>query len=139
MGWTGLISGDQGTTLRSLAYLWYEVGFARVLMWLANPTGCHSFQPHVHLYLADRYSRLAAGYRHRSRFSAAYRLEQKAEQHFRLGGGDEPPPAVALAVAVNERRAAIDDDEYLDPTENEGAVLPFVPRKPSSLLRVDRR
>jgi hypothetical protein len=99
-------------------------------MWLANPTGLHSFQPHVHLYLADRYGRLAVGYRRRSKFGLAARVEEKARFQFDLGGGDEPPPAAALAIGSTERQILVDAEGFVDPPPSKGKGLRLVPKKP---------
>jgi hypothetical protein len=55
-------------------------------------------RPEVHLYLADRYGRLARHHQRCGHASRASALNQKAEKHYRLGGGGEPPPAVAMAM-----------------------------------------
>jgi hypothetical protein len=127
----------EGANLWELASLWLEVASTHVLMWIANPTGLHSFQPHVHLYLADRYGRLAIAYRRRSRLLIADRLEGKAKLHFDLGGGDEPPPAAALALGSTQRQL-IDADGTVDPTQKDSRLLPFVPKKSTDLLQVNR-
>lgn len=105
---------------------------------VANPTGLHSFQPHVHLYLADRYGRLAIAYRRRSRLSVADRLEAKARLHFDLGGGDEPPPAAALALGSAQRQVVVEADGTVDPTQQDSKLLPFVPKKPTDWVQVNR-
>jgi hypothetical protein len=60
-------------------------------------------QPHVHLYLADHYRRLAWHHQQHGRVQRAQRLAIKASRHSCLGGGDEPPPAAALAMPVPRR------------------------------------
>jgi hypothetical protein len=124
-----------GASVREIVYLWLEVASTRVLMWVANPTGLHGFQPHVHLYLADRYGRLAAAYRHRSRFFMANRMADKANLHFDLGGGEhEPPPAAAVALGSTQRQVVVDAEGFVDPTLSEQKLLPFIPKKPIGLL-----
>jgi hypothetical protein len=120
--------------LREIVYLWFEVGSTHALMWIANPTGLHAFQPHVHLYLADRYGRLAVAYGRRARFATADRLAKKASRHFELGGGDAPPPAAALALGIPKGQVQVDVDALSDEPPPRGKVVRFLPKKrPGSL------
>jgi hypothetical protein len=123
---------NDGATLRALVHLWFEVASTHLLMWVANPTGMHSFQPHVHLYLADRYGRLAVAYGHRSGFRMAGRMADKARLHFELGGGDDPPPAAALALGGSRRQVRTDADAVSEAEPDESKVMRFVPKKPRS-------
>jgi len=120
---------DEDLSLRALVCLWLEIITTRVLMWLANPTGRHAFQPHVHLYLADRYGRLATIHRRRARFIDSNRLADTAAFHAAIGDELAPPPAAALAVGSERRRVLVELEERTDPTENSGKLLPFVPRR----------
>jgi hypothetical protein len=52
----------------------------------------------VHLFLADRYGRLAKHHHRLGHEERARVLDRKAETHFRLGGGIEPSPAAAMAL-----------------------------------------
>jgi hypothetical protein len=80
-------------------------------------------QPHVHLYLADRYRRLAWHHHTQGHARRAEALSLKAKEHLHLGGGDDPPPAVALAMPVPQRptftqaigRWSTEDEEPPDP------------------------
>jgi hypothetical protein len=121
---------NEGAILRELVYLWFDVASTHVLMWIANPTGLHGFQPHVHLYLADQYGRLAVAYGRRSRFGMADRMKEKARFHFDLGGGDEPPPAAALSLGSRQRRILVDAEALVDPSSSKGKGLRLVPKKP---------
>ncbi len=118
-----------GASFRQVVCLWLEIACALVLMWLANPTGCYSFQPHVHLYLADRYGRLAVAYGRRSKFATAARLADKSTLHFNLGGGDEPPPAAALAIGSAQQQVLVEAEGFVDTPPSERNRLRLVPKK----------
>jgi hypothetical protein len=60
-------------------------------------------QPHVHLYLTDRYRRLAWHHHTHGHARRAEALLLKAKEHLHLGGGDQPPPTAALAMPVPQR------------------------------------
>lgn len=60
-------------------------------------------QPHVHLYLADRYRRLARHHEVPRHLRRAEVLLAKSYWHLKLGGGDRPPPAAALAMPAPRR------------------------------------
>jgi len=55
-------------------------------------------QADVHLYLWDRYSRLAAYYQRRGNRRKASRLHAKAAAHFKGSGHTGPPFAAAMAM-----------------------------------------
>lgn len=57
-------------------------------------------RPEVHLYLYDRYWRLADYYERRGKRQRASRLRAKAAAHFGQTGHDGPPFAAALAMPV---------------------------------------
>ena len=72
---------------------------ARVLVWLASVGRDAELTPEVHLYFFDRYRRLAHCHRTRGRADKAKRLQAKADEHRRAGGGiDGPPYAAAMAM-----------------------------------------
>lgn len=82
----------------SLWQLRWDVASTKALEWLVHPAILQVTHPEVHLFLADRYGRLA---RHHSRLGhsrRAHQLDLKAAKHFRLGGGDEPPSPLAAAM-----------------------------------------
>lgn len=92
----------------SLWRLRWDVASTHMLVWLAHPSATRVLRPEVHLFLADRYGRLA---RHHQRLGHARRaseLDRMAEEQFRLGGGGEPPPAVALAMPVPRAQVLVD-------------------------------
>jgi hypothetical protein len=77
-----------------------DIASTRVLLWLARPSESRPLRPEVHLFLADRYGRLARVHARSGRRELARRSDEKAAHHFRLGGGEWPPPAVAVAMAI---------------------------------------
>lgn len=77
---------------------------AWAFVWVAHPSGERALRPEVHLFLADRYGRLARHHGRLGHKARASSLDRKAEEHFRLGGG-QPPPAVAMAMARPRARA----------------------------------
>ena len=80
-------------------HLRWDVASTWMLVRFVNPFGDRPLRPEVHLFLADRYGRLAQHHRRAGRERRALVLERKAEEHLRLGGGDLPP-AVAVAMPV---------------------------------------
>lgn len=71
---------------------------ARVLVWVASVGRDVELTPETHIYFFDRYRRLAEHHRTHGRAARARRLEAKAKEHYRSGGGDEPPYAAAMAM-----------------------------------------
>jgi hypothetical protein len=69
------------------------------LVRFVRPFGDRELRPEVHLFLAERYGRLAQHHRRAGRVGRALALERKAQEHLLLGGGDLPP-AVAMAMRV---------------------------------------
>jgi hypothetical protein len=70
------------------------------LLWVARARRGGELRPEVHLYLYDRYWRLAEHYERRCSGKRASRLRAKAEAHYRRSGNDGPPFAAALAMPV---------------------------------------
>ncbi len=70
----------------------------RVLLWVATAGRSGELRPEVHLYLYDRYRRLAVHHERRGRPSRAALLRAKADSHYRESGDDGPPFAAALAM-----------------------------------------
>jgi hypothetical protein len=77
----------------------WDIASTWALVRFVRPFGERELRPEVHLFLADRYGRLAQHHRRAGRVGRALALERKAQEHLRLGGGDLPP-AVAMAMAV---------------------------------------
>jgi hypothetical protein len=82
----------------SLWLLRLDVLSARALVWMAIVGRDADLTPEAHLYFFDRYRRLAQCHRTQGRLAKAARLQAKAEDHYRAGGGDEPPYAAAMAM-----------------------------------------
>ncbi len=96
----------------------FDIASTLALAWLVNPTGERELKPEVHYYLADRYGRLARELRRRGKTERAARFVKKAEHHYRLSGGDEPPPAVAVAMPIP--RAPVVVDASTHPPDGDG-------------------
>ena len=62
-------------------------------------------------------------------------MTKKASLHFELGGGDEPPPAAALALGIPKALVQVDVDSLSDAPPPEGKVVRFLPKKPRSSLK----
>jgi hypothetical protein len=78
-----------------------DLAWARSLLWFARSgRGGREPKRDVHLFMADRYGRLADYYAARGAAAKARRMSQKSEWHYRQGGLDDPPRAVALAMPV---------------------------------------
>jgi hypothetical protein len=98
----------QQDTEPSLWQLRWDLASTHVLVWLARPSETRGLRPEVHLFLADRYGGLALHHHRLGHPKRALELDHKAEEHFRLGGGNEPPPAVALAMPIPRPRVLVD-------------------------------
>jgi hypothetical protein len=77
-----------------------DIAWTRAFIWVADPMRNQQLNPEVHLYLADRYGRLAKWYDRAGCRAKARLYDDLAEYHFRTGGGLEPPPAVAAVMPV---------------------------------------
>jgi hypothetical protein len=72
---------------------------AKVLVWVASVGRDAELTPEAHIYFFDRYRRLAQYHRTHGRPDKARRLQAKADEHYRAGGGvDGPPYAAAMAM-----------------------------------------
>jgi hypothetical protein len=70
-----------------------------VLLWVVGAGRLGKPTPDVHLYLYDRYWRLAHYHAERGNVAKASRLRSKAEEHFTRSGYPGPrPPAAAMAM-----------------------------------------
>lgn len=77
----------------------YELLSTHVLLKLAQAaSGGGAPRPEVHLFLADRYERLAHYHRRRGAAGRARELAAKAEWHYHESGLDDPPRAAAMAM-----------------------------------------
>jgi hypothetical protein len=83
----------------SFFLLYADLLSANVLVWFARTGRGGELTPEAHAYFANRYSRLAALHRRRSRLVKAAQFQAKAdEHHLAAGGGDGPPYAAAMAM-----------------------------------------
>ena len=89
-------------------HLRWDIATTWALVRFVSPLGDRALRPEVHLFLADRYGRLAEHHRKAGHHRRALVLDRKAEEHLRLGGGDEPPPAVAVAMPVPRSPVPVD-------------------------------
>lgn len=72
---------------------------AKVLVWVASVGREADLTAEAHRYFFDRYRRLAEYYRAHGRPDKASRLQAKADEHYRPGGGDDGPlHAAAMAM-----------------------------------------
>jgi hypothetical protein len=60
-------------------------------------------RPEVHLYLGERYERLAAHVARRGARARAKRLDDRAQWHYARVPFDDPPRAAAMAMPVPRR------------------------------------
>jgi hypothetical protein len=68
------------------------------LLWVVSVRHAGEPRPEVHLYLYDRYRRLADYYQRRGKRKKAAGLYEKAEEHYTRSGRPGPPFAAALAM-----------------------------------------
>ncbi len=71
---------------------------AKVLVWAVSVGRDADLTSEAHIYFFDRYQRLAEHHRLRGHGARAARLQAKADEHYRLGGGDGPPYAAAMGM-----------------------------------------
>lgn len=88
--------------------LWLDLLSAEALVWVASVGRDAELTPEAHVYFFDRYRRLAQYHRAHGRFEKAKRLQSKADEHYRSGGGDGPPYAAAMAMPRPRRFVQID-------------------------------
>ena len=89
---TAAHSDDRPWGLRS------DLVVTNALLWVVSVRRAGEPKPEVHLYLYDRYWRLAEYYKGRGKRKKAARLYDKAEAHYSLAGRPGPPFAAAMAM-----------------------------------------
>src|SRR3954471_21222199 len=104
----------------SIAGIRLDLVSAKVLVWIASVGRNAALTAEAHLYFFDRYEKLADYHRRRGHAARARTLQEQADEHHRLGGGDGPPYAAALGMprprrwlttdAVSHRRLDTPDD-----------------------------
>jgi len=82
------------------ASLYWQLGWAHILLWVAGAGVRGEARPQVHLYLADLHFRLAEELRARGKFAAATRHRKVAGEHASQGPPPEPKPAAAMAMGI---------------------------------------
>jgi hypothetical protein len=80
---------------------------ARALLGMA-PNAVASLSQEDHRFLAERYAQLAARWRRAGWRAHADALVAKAERHIDAAGGDDLPPAVAMAMPRPRRLVEVD-------------------------------
>src|SRR3979490_2446510 len=83
---------------QSISALRLDVMTAKILVWVASVGRDAELTSEAHIYFFDRYQRLANYHRQRGHDEGARRLQAKADEHYRLGGGDGPPYAAAMGM-----------------------------------------
>jgi hypothetical protein len=78
----------------------YDVLSVRVLAAVAIARGAGTLKPEVHLFLGDRYDRLADHYGRLGAGRRARRLAAKARWHYAQAGFDDFPRAAAIAMPL---------------------------------------
>jgi len=82
----------------AISALRFDVVTANVLVWVASVGRDADLTDEAHLYFFDRYQRLADYHRLRGHDARARRLQEKADAHLALAGGDGPPHAAAMGM-----------------------------------------
>ena len=75
-----------------------DLATTKLLIWVATLGREADLTSDTHLYFFDRYQRLADHHRKRGNQQVAARLQAKADEHYRAGGGDGPPYAAAMGM-----------------------------------------
>ena len=83
----------------SITMLRADVISARILVWIVTAGDHRKLTADAHRYFVDRYQQLAEFHRRRGHVRRADKLQNKADEHWRLSGAwDEPPRAAAMAL-----------------------------------------
>jgi hypothetical protein len=83
---------------KSITALRLDLATAKILVWVVSVGRDADLTGEAHIYFFDRYQRLADYHRRRGHTKRAARLQAKADEHYRLGGGDGPPYAAAMGM-----------------------------------------
>jgi hypothetical protein len=86
----------------------YDVLSVRAMLLFVGGIGHEDLKPEVHLYLGDRYERLADHLARRGARERASRLSGKARWHYTQAGFDDFPRAAAMAMPVPRPRIFTD-------------------------------
>jgi hypothetical protein len=105
----------KGPLHRSAWQLRKDLAWARGLLWFARAGRGGEPKRDVHLFLADRYGRLADHYAERGATGRAKRLDSKSQWHYRAARSDEPPQGAARTVpAPRDKPAGVVADRASD-------------------------
>jgi hypothetical protein len=86
----------------------YDLLSVRLMLLLVGRVSQEDLKPEVHLYLGDRYQRLADHLARRGLSARAGRLDDKARWHYAQAGFDDFPRAAAMAMPVPRPRIFTD-------------------------------
>ena len=77
-----------------------DLAAATILTWVARVSAGTEGEltADAHIYFFDRYQKLADHHRQRGHLARAHKLQAKADEHYRLGGGEGPPYAAAMGM-----------------------------------------
>src|SRR5262249_18433580 len=89
-------------TVESPWPLRFDLMSARALVFIASAGRSAELTRDAHLFFFDRYQRLAQVHLAQGHRAASERLQARADEHERAGGGD-PPHAAAMAMARPRR------------------------------------
>jgi hypothetical protein len=92
----------------SISGIRFDLMSAKVLVWVASRGRDVELTADAHVFFFDRYQRLADHHRRRGHAAWAARLQAKADEHLRLGGGDGPPFAAAMGMPRPRRWVVTD-------------------------------
>jgi len=82
----------------SIVGLQLDLMSSKILVWAVTVGRDADLTSEAHIYFFDRYQRLARYHRVRGHNARARRLQAKADEHYRLGGGGGPPYAAAMGM-----------------------------------------
>jgi hypothetical protein len=99
---------SEATDSPSAWRLRYDLLSVRAMLLLVGGIGHEELKPEVHLYLGDRYERLADHLARRGSRERASRLSDKARWHHAQAGFDDFPRAAAMAMPVPRPRIFTD-------------------------------
>ena len=93
-----LVIMNSDSRTESISGLRLDLMTAKVLVWVASVGRDVELTSDAHIFFFDRYQRLADHHRRLGHAARAARLQTKADEHLKLGGGDGPPFAAAMGM-----------------------------------------
>jgi hypothetical protein len=88
----------QNAKNESISAVRLDLVSAKILVWIARAGRDAELTADAHIYFFDRYQKLADYHRRRGHVARARTLQENADEHYRLGGGDGPPYAAAMGM-----------------------------------------